>query len=186
MEQQAILGSLAGAHDALLKGELSVSAGGGFSAPRPEARGGGFSPLSLPHPLPHSQAVPRASPWMSTNLERWSSKPCSPLLRRETQKCSLIITFPNIVLKRMCTRFIHQPGGFSSKNTPELTHGKPCVTPVSFLSLSYSTFSNAGWRKTSLWDRSPSLSHPDGGAQGPHSFKGQTNSDLPAILRIAF
>lgn len=62
MEQQAILGSLAGAHHALLKGELSVSAGGGFSAPRPEARGGGFSPLSLPHPLPHSQAGPRASP----------------------------------------------------------------------------------------------------------------------------
>lgn len=182
MEQQAILGSLAGAHDALLKGELSVSAGGGFSAPHPEARGGA-SPRCLCH-TPFPTVRPGHGPHLrtSTNLERWSSKPCSPLLRRETQKCSLIITFPNIVLKRMCTRFIHQPGGFSSKNTPELTHGKP----VSFLSLSYSTFSNAGWRKTSLWDRSPSLSHPDSGTQGPHLFKGQTNSDLPAILRIAF
>lgn len=55
MEQQAILGSLAGAHDALLKGELSVSAGGGFSAPRPEARGGGLLPaVSATPPSPQS------------------------------------------------------------------------------------------------------------------------------------
>lgn len=81
MEQQAILGSLAGAHDALLKGELSVSAGGGFSAPRPEARGGGLLPaVSATPPSPQSG---RATGFTSGRAQTWNVglrnpvRPCS-------------------------------------------------------------------------------------------------------------
>lgn len=70
MEQQAILGSLAGAHHALLKGELSVSAGGGFSAPRPEAQGGGLLPaVSATPPSPQSG---RATGLTSGRAQTWN------------------------------------------------------------------------------------------------------------------